>query len=90
MEPFGQVSRVHAHVQLPNLIAQSQGKDRIVPEFVPHFGAVGPVVDAVDELLRDEMKRQQQVRDLRAVGDAFRGLRFTERAADVIMKTTGI
>lgn len=75
---------------LPNLIAQSQGKERIVPEFVPHFGAVRPVVDAVDELLRDEAKRAEQVRDLRAVGDAFRGLRFAERAAEVIVKTTGI
>ena len=75
---------------LPNLIAQSQGNGRIVPEFVPHFGAVAPVADAVGALLSDAELRTEQVRDLRVVGDAFRGLRFAEQAAQVIVRTTGI
>ena len=38
----------------------------------------------------DRVEFEQQVRDLRAVGDAFRGLRFAEQAAEMIVKTTGI
>lgn len=45
---------------LPNLLAQSDGLGHVVPEFVPHFWQVEPVVEQVRRLIEDAQVRQRQ------------------------------
>jgi lipid-A-disaccharide synthase len=70
---------------LPNLIARWQGHEHVVKELVPHFGAVPPVVDALDALLADPAARQRQVQALERVNAAFAGARFEQRAAQAML-----
>jgi len=75
---------------LPNLIAESEGRGRIVPEFAPHFGEVEPVEKAVDELLRNPAARDEQKRSLDWMGDFFRHIHFADRAAEQIANRAGV
>jgi lipid-A-disaccharide synthase len=74
---------------LPNLIAESEGRPRIVPEFVPHFGAIEPVVAALVPLLSSPAARREQVESLRWMGGLFRGINFARRAAEQVLKFVG-
>lgn len=73
---------------LPNLIAEHLGLGRIVPEFVPHFGRIDPVLAAVAGLLDDPAARSRQREDLTRVAAAYRGCAFAARAADLILPAT--
>ena len=69
---------------LPNLIGESVGLGRVVPEFVPHFGDADPVFEAVNQLASDPAARDGQSKVLAKVCDAFAGPRFAEVAADQV------
>lgn len=84
---------------LPNLIAQTSlahadaalfaadpRRRHIVPEFVPHFGAVDPIVEAVDRLVTDDQSRQRQVRAMRLIGELFAQTSFASTAASKIIE----
>src|SRR5690606_33924732 len=77
---------------LPNLIGEHLGLldgAHRVPELVPHFGAVEPVVDALEPLLEEGAARERQ-RDLfDAIHRAYEGVRFEEAAADVVLRAIG-
>lgn len=66
---------------LPNLIAESQGLGRVVPELVPHFGQVEPVVAALEPLLCDEAARRRQSAALERVAQPFAGIHYGAAAA---------
>jgi lipid-A-disaccharide synthase len=70
---------------LPNLIAEHAGRGRILRELVPHFGQVGPVVDALDELMTDQKARENQLESLRWLAAQFEGVDFAARAAGRIL-----
>ena len=67
---------------LPNLVSEWQGAGRAVPEFIPHFGAVDPLVAALLPLLVEPDVREAQRRALAKVGEAFAGVDFAAAAAD--------
>jgi len=69
---------------LPNLISESIGIGRAVPEFVPHFGDPDPIFEAVERLAADPSVREAQTERLRQVCDAFTGPRFAEVTANQI------
>lgn len=74
---------------LPNLLGESMGLGRIVPELVPHFGAVGPVVEQVDRLMGDASARAAQVAQLRRVCEPFGKVRFASEATDRLLALLG-
>lgn len=67
---------------LPNIISEWKLGKRAVPEFVPHFGAPEPILNALLPLLKDESARQQQRDALSQVNDAFGEVHFAKAAAD--------
>jgi lipid-A-disaccharide synthase len=71
---------------LPNLIGEWDGRGRIVPELVPHFGEVEPVVEAVDSLIRDEAARREQREELERLCSHFEGKPFGKLAADKVVE----
>lgn len=71
---------VTPHRLLPNIIAGRA----IVPEFVPHSGGPGPIVEALKALLFDASARQAQQRELDAILEMYEGKRPAIEAADVI------
>ncbi|MEX2216504.1 MAG: hypothetical protein WD768_20495 [Phycisphaeraceae bacterium] len=70
---------------IPNLIAEAQGQARAVKEFVPHFGRVEPIVEAVEELLTDKAANEKRVEALKAINALFQPAVFAQRAADAIL-----
>ncbi len=66
---------------LPNLVSEWAGLGRAVPELVPHYGAVEPVVEAVEGVLTsdDAIRRQKSI--LAEVAARFSGHHFNEVAA---------
>ncbi len=74
---------------LPNLVSEWAGLGRAVPELVPHFGQVAPVVREVERILLDEEAAQKQVRALTEVAARFSHRRFAEDAPrEVLAKIT--
>lgn len=75
---------------LPNLLAEGFGfpsqppARRRVPEFIPHFGEVGPVADALVELLTDPAARQRQHELFTMIDRAYDAVPFATTAADVV------
>ena len=65
---------------LPNLVSEWAGLGRAVPEFVPHFGKVEPIVREVDRILTDESAARRQVEILTEVAARFCHRRFAEDA----------
>lgn len=65
---------------LPNLVSEWAGLGRAVPELVPHFGAVEPVVNEVDRILTDETAARRQVEILTEVVARFNHRCFAEDA----------
>lgn len=70
---------------LPNLIAEWQGLGRVVPEFVPHHGAVEPVAAAVAPLLEERMARWGQLNAFERIAETFASVDFGEAASGVVM-----
>ncbi len=65
---------------LPNLVSEWAGLGRAVPELVPHFGKVEPVVREVDRILTDEGAARRQIEILTEVAARFSHRRFAEDA----------
>jgi lipid-A-disaccharide synthase len=71
---------------LPNLIGESMGAGRIVPEFVPHFGQTHPIERELERLLSDPAVRQKQIEAFAKLAEQFADSRFSTAAADEIEK----
>ena len=69
---------------LPNLISAAGGTGPAIPELVPHFGAVGPVVALLDALICDPAARATQMHRLEQIASHFKGRRFAESAAQCL------
>lgn len=67
---------------LPNLIAG----ERIVPEFVPHFGGPEPIIAAAKELLADPAARAAQIASLERICSMFSGKDASQLAAQKIVE----
>ncbi|NJL32221.1 MAG: hypothetical protein HC898_11720 [Phycisphaerales bacterium] len=74
---------------LPNLISEGQGLGRVVREFVPHFGEVPPLLEAVQTLLTDPAARVQQQTGITRIMQVFEGMSFADQAAGKIMELIG-
>jgi lipid-A-disaccharide synthase len=75
---------------LPNLISESLGIGRAVPEFVPHFGQVEPIVDALEPLLANAAARQKQERMIDQLIAPFHGHACGKEAAAAILREARI
>ena len=65
---------------LPNLISEANGDGPVIPELVPHLGAAGPVIDALESLIIDPDSRTRQVEGLERIAQSFTGTRFADAA----------
>jgi len=65
---------------LPNLVSEWAGLGRAVPELVPHFGQVEPVMNEVERILTDKTAARRQVEILTEVVARFSHRRFAEDA----------
>ncbi len=74
---------------LPNLVSEWAGLGRAVPELVPHFGKVGPVVQEVDRILRSPEVAERQRQVLGEVIARFRGRRFAEAVQRELLAAIG-
>jgi len=70
---------------LPNLVGESMGMGRVVPEFVPHFGDAAPVAAALQPLLTDSPHRRDQLAGLAKICGAFDAIRFTDAASEALL-----
>jgi lipid-A-disaccharide synthase len=71
-------------MSLPNLISESMGIGRVVPELMPHFGDPNALVRAISPLLQDGEPRRQQQQALRSIRERFVEKRFQQDAAQVL------
>lgn len=69
---------------LPNLLSEHLGEGRVIDEFVPHFGAVDPLVDSLDRLFRDSNRRMEQHRIYNNIQQVFRQVTFSQAASRVV------
>jgi len=74
---------------LPNLIGESMGLGRIIPELVPHFGGPAPIADALEPLLPGGDARQEQLDAFEAVHARFGQTDFASAAAGAIVGVLG-
>ena len=74
---------------LPNLVSEWAGLGRAVPELVPHFGQVAPVVREVERVLFDEEAARTQVQALTEVAARFGHRRFAEDAPRELLAVLG-
>lgn len=70
---------------LPNILA---GR-RIVPEFVPHYGGAGRIVEAASELLADSRRLAETSEELRRVLGQFKGHDYAQESAREILRVLG-
>ena len=71
-------------MSLPNLIGESMGLGRVVPEFIPHFADADALVRATAPLLKDGDERRAQHRAFAAIRTRFTQHRFEQAAADAL------
>lgn len=71
---------------LPNVLA----RERIVPEFIPHYGGAGPIVQAANRLLSDPNVAERQRQDIERILAPFRGRDAASSAADAIEEVVGL
>ena len=71
---------------LPNLITQADGLDPAVPEWVPHFGQVEPIADAVDQLTSDPEARNRQLSAFDHITQRFAGRSFVHTCTQQVFK----
>ncbi|HMN95470.1 MAG TPA: hypothetical protein PKC43_04575 [Phycisphaerales bacterium] len=70
---------------LPNIIARRA----IVPEFVPHVGGAGPIIEAAAHLMRDSRNLAQQSDELARIAQAYEGRDPGNEAAEAILEVLG-
>ena len=70
---------------LPNIIAEGAERPRVIPEFVPHFGAVEPLVNALTPLLGPGPARDAQRAGYDDIHQDFAAVDFATAAADVLL-----
>jgi lipid-A-disaccharide synthase len=77
---------IHARTfTLPNLVSEWAGLGRVVPELIPHFGEVPPVVREVDDILGDTAAARMQREGLARIADYFKDKHFAEDSAREIL-----
>ncbi|MEM1212930.1 MAG: hypothetical protein AAGI68_11615 [Planctomycetota bacterium] len=69
---------------LPNLISEHAESQRIIPEFVPHFGDPAPLADALKPLLTQSPQRDAQLAAFDRLAEPFTAQHFAPDAADVL------
>lgn len=74
---------------LPNLIGESMGMGRIVPEFVPHFADPAPIAAALEPLLPGGTGRDDQLAAFGQVHDRFGATDFASTAAGTVGRIMG-
>ena len=74
---------------LPNLLDAGDESGRLVPEFVPHFGDVEPVHQALARLLEEPAARARQIAGMDRIAAQFAGKVFSDAAAQAILETIG-
>lgn len=72
-------------MSLPNLIGESMGLGRVVPELMPHFGDADALTRAAAPLLREGEVRQKQHKAFAAIRERFTVHRFEQSAADTLL-----
>jgi lipid-A-disaccharide synthase len=70
------------HLSLPNILA---GRE-IVPEFMPYFTSVKPIVECAIRLLKDEEERRRMVEALADVVTPLQTHKASERAAELLLE----
>jgi lipid-A-disaccharide synthase len=76
-------------MSLPNLIGESMGLGRVVPELMPHFGDPDALAGAVEPLLADSDARRGQVAAFKQIRERFTEQRFELAAADILLEVVG-
>ena len=71
---------------LPNLISNALGLGRAVPEWVPHFGQVKPIVEELEAILCDKGRRLRQQQVFDQIIHAFEGFSYSDLAAKKCME----
>ncbi len=74
---------------LPNLIGEHAGMGRVVPEFVPHFGQVAPLTQAMLRIIDDKAARAAQIEKMHTVAATFNGHDYANEAANAILGDVG-
>jgi len=74
---------------LPNIISEWQDGRRVVPEYVPHFGDPKPIAEELAQLVTDGVAREQQVKGLKRVAEAFAPVTFKDAAAEALLQELG-
>lgn len=69
------------HLSLPNILAG----ERIVPEFMPYYASIDPIVDASAALLREEGERGKMRRELERVVGPLREKPASANAARMLL-----
>jgi lipid-A-disaccharide synthase len=72
---------------LPNLLSDSLGRGRVVPELVPHFGDPTPIAQALAPLLKDGAARRDQQKAFDAIYHLYRDCPFAETACEFLRET---
>lgn len=72
---------------LPNLVSESAGLGRAVPELVPHFGQVKPVMQQLLKLFNGSREIERQRLALSRISEQFQQQRFTQEAPRQILAT---
>lgn len=75
---------------LPNIITESRGEGRCVPELIPHFGEVPPVVEAIRPVLTDADLRERQQQAFARIARTFGEVHFGEAATRTVRETARI
>jgi lipid-A-disaccharide synthase len=69
-------------LSLPNLIGESMGLGRVIPELIPHFGDADALIRFTAPLLKDGEARRAQQQAFTAIRARFTVHRFEKAAAD--------
>jgi lipid-A-disaccharide synthase len=74
---------------LPNLLGESLGVGRVIPELVPHFGGGEPLLEALQPLLTLPAAADAQRAGFDAIRAAFAAARFADAAPDALLAVLG-
>jgi len=69
---------------LPNLLGESMGIGRVIPELVPHFGRVKPVAAALEPLMTEGAARQGQREAFARFDALFSSVNFADASAEAV------
>jgi len=68
---------------LPNVVLN----ERVVPEFIPHFGSDEPIATALDEVLTDRTVQDRQRDAFTKIAAMYQGRRPEHAAAEILERT---